>query len=160
MQSFTGWITLPNGFYFVLYRLLCAWFTLSLQKSAINMEQINQFAEYVGAIITIKNAILQSRYRAAKLVNKEMLSLYYAVGGYISTSSRNSKWGTNAIKVISQRLQVELPGLRGFSEVNIKRMRTFYEGWREVFENRPLPTDDSMLWANKMTLQFETFGIG
>lgn len=114
MQSFTGWITLPNGFYFVLYRLLCAWFTLSLQKSAINMEQINQFTEYVGAIITIKNAILQSRYRAAKLVNKEMLSLYYAVGGYISTSSRNSRWGTNAIKVISQRLQVELPGLRGF----------------------------------------------
>lgn len=116
------------------------------------MEQINQFAEYIGAIIAIKDAILQSRYRAAKLVNKEMLSLYYAVGGFISASSRNSKWGTNAIKVISHRLQIELPGLRGFSEVNIKRMRTFYEDWRGVFENRPLSTDDSMSWANKMTL--------
>lgn len=116
------------------------------------MEQINQCAEYIGAIIAIKDAILQSRYRAAKLVNKEMLSLYYAVGGFISASSRNSKWGTNAIKVISHRLQIELPGLRGFSEVNIKRMRTFYEDWRGVFENRPLSTDDSMSWANKMTL--------
>lgn len=123
------------------------------------MEQINQFAEYIGAIIAIKDAILQSRYRAAKLVNKEMLSLYYAVGGFISASSRNSKWGTNAIKVISHRLQIELPGLRGFSEVNIKRMRTFYEDWRGVFENRPLSTDDSMSWTNKMTLQSETIQI-
>lgn len=123
------------------------------------MEQISHFAEYVGAIVAIKDAILQSRYRAAKLVNKEMLSLYYAVGGYISASSRNCKWGTSAIKVISQQLQVELPGLRGFSEVNIKRMRTFYEDWREVFENRPLSMDDSTLRNNRMILQSETIQI-
>lgn len=123
------------------------------------MEQINHFAEYVGAIVAIKDAILQSRYRAAKLVNKEMLSLYYAVGGYISASSRNCKWGTSAIKVISQQLQVELPGLRGFSEVNIKRMRTFYEDWRGVFENRPLLMDDSTPRNNRMILQSETIQI-
>lgn len=139
--------------------IICLVYTIFVGNERLVMEQINQFAEYIGAIIAIKDAILQSRYRAAKLVNKEMLSLYYAVGGYISTSSRNCKWGSNAIKVISQRLQIELPGLRGFSEVNIKRMRTFYEDWRGVFENRPLTTDDSTPWNNQMILQSDTIQI-
>ncbi|GHS85489.1 hypothetical protein AGMMS49957_01610 [Synergistales bacterium] len=39
-------------------------------------------------------------------------------------------------------MQRELPGLRGFSEVSIKRMRLFYEGWQPIFVNRPLPMDE------------------
>jgi hypothetical protein len=39
-------------------------------------------------------------------------------------------------------LQQELPGLRGFSETSIKRMRIFYEAWCSMFENRPLSADD------------------
>ena len=39
-------------------------------------------------------------------------------------------------------LQQELPGLRGFSETSIKRMRIFYEAWCGMFENRPSTTDD------------------
>jgi predicted nuclease of restriction endonuclease-like (RecB) superfamily len=35
-----------------------------------------------------------------------------------------------------------LPGLRGFSESAIKRMRQFYEEWQPVFSNRPLTTGD------------------
>ncbi len=44
---------------------------------------------------------------------------------------RNHFWGTGAIENISERLQQELPGLRGLSSANIKRMRQFYEGWHE-----------------------------
>lgn len=39
-------------------------------------------------------------------------------------------------------LQQELPGLRGFSETSIKRMRIFYEAWCGLFENRPLSVDE------------------
>ncbi|MBR2104735.1 MAG: hypothetical protein IJ933_05570 [Bacteroidales bacterium] len=31
---------------------------------------------------------------------------------------------------MSQQLKKKLPGLRGFSERNIKNMRTFYEEWK------------------------------
>jgi predicted nuclease of restriction endonuclease-like (RecB) superfamily len=106
------------------------------------MEQSQITKEYIQAVKAIKQAILESRYRAARLVNKEVLALYYAIGGYISVRSRAAKWGTNAIGVISDLLQQELPGLRGFSETNIKRMRIFYEEWSGLFENRPLSTDD------------------
>lgn len=104
-------------------------------------EQINHI-DYSHAIKAIKNAILQSRYNAAKLVNKEILSLYYGIGEYIAQNSRIGFWGTNAIKIISDRLQKELPGLRGFSETSLKKMRTFYEEWNDVFSNRPSITDD------------------
>ena len=91
---------------------------------------------YSEAIQTIKSAILKSRYRAAALANKELLSLYYGIGKFISENSREGVWGTGAIETISERLQQELPGLRGFSTGNIKRMRIFFEQWREHFVNR------------------------
>lgn len=99
-------------------------------------------AEIVFAVKQIKDAILVSRYKAARMANKEMLSLYYNIGEYISTNSRNAKWGSGAIKAISELLQKELPGLRGFSESGLKRMRTFYEGWNKYIANRPTPLDE------------------
>jgi predicted nuclease of restriction endonuclease-like (RecB) superfamily len=93
------------------------------------------------AAIAVKSAIIRSRYQAATLVNKKLPSLYYAIGQYVSVNSRGA-WGRCAIKQISEILQNELPGLRGFSEASIKRMRSFYEGWQPIFANRPLTMDD------------------
>lgn len=92
-------------------------------------------ADYNIAVQTIKEAILRSQYQAAKLVNREMLSLYYGIGRYISANSRDGFWGTGAIKAISERLRKELPGLKGFSESSLKNMRMFYEEWSPVLES-------------------------
>ena len=85
-----------------------------------------------SAVEIIKTAILQSQYRAGKAANAEQLSLYYGIGRYISFNSRNGAWGTNAIEEISENLQRQLPGLRGFSATSIKRMRIFYEQWNMI----------------------------
>ena len=79
-----------------------------------------------------------SQYQAARLVNGEMLSLYYGVGRYISANSREVFWGTGAIMTISEHLRKELPGLKGFSETNLKNMRIFYEEWSPFFEKRKI----------------------
>ena len=92
-------------------------------------------ADYNIAVQTIKDAILRSQYQAAKLVNREMLSLYYGIGRYISANSRESFWGTGAIRTISEKLRKELPGLKGFSESSLKNMRMFYEEWSPVLES-------------------------
>ncbi len=91
-------------------------------------------ADYNTAVQTIKDAILRSQYQAAKLVNREMLSLYYGIGRYISANSREGFWGTGAIKAISEHLRKELPGLKGFSQTNLKYMRIFYEEWSPFIE--------------------------
>lgn len=90
--------------------------------------------QYLEAVKIIKTAILRSQNRAAKYSNKEMLSLYYAIGGYVSNNSRKGTWGTGAINEISLRLREELPGLRGFSATNIKSMRLFFEAWQPYFQ--------------------------
>ncbi|MDR2585447.1 MAG: PDDEXK nuclease domain-containing protein [Prevotellaceae bacterium] len=110
---------------------------------------------YPEAIQAIKSAILKSRYRAAAMANRELLSLYYGIGEYISVSSRKGTWGTNAIEVISDKLQKELPGLRGFSATNMKNMRIFFEAWVDVFSvftNRPSV-------AAEMTMQYNSIDI-
>ena len=93
-------------------------------------------ADYNVAVKTIKDAILRSQYQAAKMVNREMLSLYYGIGRYISANSREGFWGTGAIRTISERLRKELPGLKGFSETNLKYMRIFYEEWEPIIESK------------------------
>ena len=66
------------------------------------------------------------------MVNQEQLSLYYGIGRYVSEHSRKGYWGTGAIGTISKQLKSELPGLKGFSEENIKLMRRFYETWKDI----------------------------
>ena len=61
--------------------------------------------------------------------------MYFGIGRYISEHSRAGFWGTGAIKSISEQLQRELPGLRGFGERQLKNMRTFYEEWSDYFNS-------------------------
>ena len=106
-----------------------------MKKISLNMQDIRT------AVKTIKTAILKSRYMAARQANVEHLKLYFRVGAYVSANSRNGTWGTGAIAAISEKLSIELPGLRGFSPTNMKNMRIFFEQWVRD-ENRQLPTDD------------------
>ena len=108
----------------------------------------NRNKEFSNAAIIIKEAIVRSRYQAAKLVNKELLGLYYAVGKYVSDNSRVGAWGKGAIRQLSESLQKELPGLRGFSETSIRKMRLFYECWKPIFLKHQLSTDDLIITKN------------
>ena len=106
---------------------------------------MSEIQVYTEAVRVIKEAILRSQYRAASSVNKEQLSLYYGIGHYVSKNSRDGFWGKGAIEAISQQLQKELPGLRGFSVSNIKNMRSFYEEWSPVINRQPSADDLKML---------------
>ncbi len=96
--------------------------------------------ELAIAVQTIKDAVLQSQQRALKAVNQEQLALYYGIGRYISSNTRNKNWGKGFIDAVSDQLRKELPGLRGFSARNLKNMRTFYEEWKGLESNSAVPT--------------------
>jgi predicted nuclease of restriction endonuclease-like (RecB) superfamily len=92
---------------------------------------------YKTAIRELKSMILASRYRAATLANKELLLLYLAIGKFIAVKIKDEKWGAKVLEQLSVDLQKELPGLRGFSGTNLKRMRLFYEEWELFFQISP-----------------------
>lgn len=78
------------------------------------MEEESLTTQYNEATNIIKTAILQAQERAVKQVAHEQLTLYYGIGRFISQNTRQRHWGASAIDSISERLQKELPGLRGF----------------------------------------------
>ena len=114
--------------------------------------------KYRNAVSTIKQAILQSQYRAAKLVTGEQLSLYFGIGGYVSANSRGGTWGTGAIDRISEQLRRELPGLRGFSASSIKDMRAFYEYWCQYINRQPLAVD-LQITENNTVIDIDSFTL-
>lgn len=93
------------------------------------MNKENTLISLTEAVEAIKTAILQGQYEALKDVNRVQLAVYFAIGKYLSENTRKGVWGTGALKQISSQLKKELPGLRGFSETQLKEMRNFYEGW-------------------------------
>ena len=97
-----------------------------------------QSKEYIKFISELKDSIILSRYKAASLANREMLLLYYHTGYKLSEKIRNSNWGTGVVRNISDDLQKELSGLRGFSYRNLQKMKQFYEEY-ELFNNVLLP---------------------
>ena len=105
-------------------------------------EIVKSSDEVRSAVRLIKAAILQSQARAIQMVNQEQLSLYYGIGRYVSEHSRKGYWGTGAIGTISKQLKSELPGLKGFSEENIKLMRRFYEAWKDIETNSVVGTTE------------------
>lgn len=93
------------------------------------------------AVEVIKNAIQRSQARALHAVNSEVLSLNYGIGRYISENSRKGFWGTGALTQISNQLQKEIPGLKGYGETSLKDMRTFYEEWSAIINRQPMADD-------------------
>lgn len=121
-----------------------------------NMETSIQ--QYKQAVSVIKEAILHSQYRAAKMVTGEELSLNFGIGAYVSNRSRQEKWGTSIIESISEQLRRELPGLRGFSARSIRNMRTFYEYWKQYLILQPSAAK-LQLSINQDNIEIDCFSL-
>lgn len=106
------------------------------------MKNVIQRHQYDNAAEIIKAAILKSQYEASKDINRIQLGLYFGIGKFLSEKTRNAKWGTNALQTISDKLQSDLPGLRGFSVTNLKNMRTFYDNWKSMDYKSSVATDE------------------
>ncbi|MBO7477514.1 MAG: DUF1016 family protein [Salinivirgaceae bacterium] len=105
-----------------------------------NNKSIIQLTEAVEAI---KTAILQGQYEALKDVNRVQLAVYFAIGKYLLKNTRRLPYGSGALKAISEQLRKEMPGLRGFSETSLKKMRLFYDNWQMLDANSSDVSDES-----------------
>ncbi|CAM3848655.1 YhcG N-terminal domain-containing protein [Flavobacterium branchiophilum] len=75
----------------------------------------------IDFILQLKQQILKIRFIVAKIANAESLKLYYTIGKQLEIQAKNEDWGSKVLETISQKLQQELPGLRGFSGSNLKK---------------------------------------
>ncbi|HMH22305.1 MAG TPA: DUF1016 N-terminal domain-containing protein [Puia sp.] len=88
--------------------------------------------QYVQFIADLKQNIVRSRYAGARLANKEQLMLYFKTGKMLVEKVDAEKWGAKVLEQIGEDLQKLMPGLRGFSHRNLKKMKHFYAEYQFI----------------------------
>lgn len=89
--------------------------------------------EYIQFLEELKKHVIQSRYQAARTVNKELIFLYYHIGSEILKRQKEYGWGAKIIEQLSQDLRKAFPEMKGFSSRNLKYMRKFAQEY-PIFE--------------------------
>jgi hypothetical protein len=82
--------------------------------------------DYAAFLEEIKTRIRKAQIRVALSANRELIQLYWDLGGAIVQKQRESGWGTKVIDHLADDLQQEFPGVSGFSRTNVYRMRALY----------------------------------
>lgn len=80
---------------------------------------------YQGFLKEFKEKILSSQLKAAILVNRELITLYWDVGSKILQKQKNEGWGAKTIENLARDLKSALTEMKGFSLTNIKYMVQF-----------------------------------
>ena len=94
--------------------------------------------------------IKQSRTKAIKAVNAELIDLYWNIGEYISKKIEQSEWGVAVVTELANFIQTQEPEIKGFSDKNIWRMKLFYETYKDFPKLSPLVREIS--WTNNLLI--------
>ncbi|MBI5656953.1 MAG: DUF1016 domain-containing protein, partial [Geobacter sp.] len=82
---------------------------------------------YADMLRNIKAAVRDSRLRAQRTVNRELIGLYWTIGREIAHRQGKEGWGKSVVERLSSDLCSEFPGMHGFSTRNLWDMRRLYE---------------------------------
>ena len=107
------------------------------------MELQKQFTEITSLIASAKS-------RAYQAVNKELVTLYWHVGEYVSKQVLSKAWGKSVVQELADYIQKYEPNIKGFSAQNIWRMKQFYETYAENTKLSPLVRE--LTWTNNLII--------
>ena len=84
---------------------------------------------YAELLEDLKSAVAAARWRAQRVVNTELLGLYWRIGHTILSRQQDEGWGTRVIDRLSTDLRAAYPDMRGLSQRNLVYMRSFAASW-------------------------------
>ncbi len=106
--------------------------------------------EYIEFVKEIKQRIYKSQYEAMKSVNKKLIDLYWNLGKMIIEKQDQFSWGKSIVENLSNELQKEFVGIKGFSSYNLWRMRKFYSSYKDSLKLAPLVREIS--WTKNVVI--------
>lgn len=83
-------------------------------------------AGYAELIQDVKQRLKAAQVKAALAVNRELVELYWEIGGLIVQRQQGEVWGTAVMERLACDLAAEFPGVSGLSRANLFRMRSLY----------------------------------
>ncbi|MBN2578545.1 MAG: DUF1016 family protein [Pirellulales bacterium] len=96
-------------------------------------------ADYIELLEELKKRIRHAQVRASVAANRELIRLYWDVGRIIIERQKGRSWGKGIVDHLVADIQREFPGIEGFSERNIRRMRAFYTAYTQEVAFLPQP---------------------
>ena len=100
-------------------------------------------------IAEIKTKVRQAQYEALKAVNVKLIDLYWEIGKSIAEKQSES-WGKAIVPTLSKELQIEFPGMSGFSVSNLWQMAQFYTEYQGIENLQPLVGEIS--WTKHLSI--------
>lgn len=122
------------------------------------MTSFLQFGEnredYIKLFNEVKKQIISAKIRASKVVNNELVNLYWNLGKKITEKQETFGWGKSVVEMLSKDLESEFQNVRGYSARNLWDMRRFYVEYKDDTILRQLvaeiPWGHNLLIMNKI----------
>src|SRR3972149_3986871 len=85
------------------------------------MSKVVERTAYMDLLGAIKTRITSAQYEALKVVNKELITLYWDIGQVIAERQKAEGWGKSVVEKLAHDLQSSYPRMQGFSAANLWR---------------------------------------
>ena len=92
-------------------------------KRPVKSPQTREYVQFLGEL---KRRIASARVSAARAVNRDLILLYWDIGRGILERQEKLGWGEAVVEMLARDLRRAFPEMKGFSAVNLWRMRQFY----------------------------------
>lgn len=85
--------------------------------------------DYHSLLLQLKLKIRRARTRAVLSAHRELILLYWKIGGVLLDREQEQGWGAKIIPKLAADLRSEFPDLRGLSARNLRYMRDLARAW-------------------------------
>lgn len=123
------------------------------------MKEIVNNKEYFTFLDDLKTRIKQAQYQAYRVVNKELIQLYWEIGKSIVEKQEQLGWGSKIIQQLAGDLQNEFPKNSGFSTRNLRYMTKLFLEYRDKPILQPLvaqiPWSHNLILLDKTNTDYE-----
>lgn len=114
----------------------------------------NELTHNPGQFDEVIHIIDNARSRAMKVVNAELIQMYWSVGAYLSELCSVSSFGDTFIDEVAAYIAQENPNINGFNRRGLYRMKQFYDTYKDDEFMTPLVTQIS--WTNHLLIMSDS----
>lgn len=116
--------------------------------------------DYKDWLVELKERFYSHRLKASCATNGYLLDFYWKLGRDIEAKQYTNTYGSGFYKNLSQDLKDEMPGVKGFSPINLRYMSKFFKLYAPLYRNIPQTAElfsDSLSDSNvpQVAEQFE-----
>jgi predicted nuclease of restriction endonuclease-like (RecB) superfamily len=114
------------------------------------MSELKQYGNFFNEIIQTINS---ARYEAYKSLNKHHIGLNFEIGKLIVKNQEDNNWGKSIVDTLSQDINKQIDGIKGYSPQNLWRMRQFHLEYKNEPELLELAT--KIPWGQNLLIMHQ-----